>query len=440
MAAELANTRFSKFYKSTIITQDGDELYDILCYDDLILGKPMSERNKYPFPQKQPKTRKEQHVLMRYSADAEPQTLWQGEIINFEEGYNLEIFPHPTIQGDYLIFTHPESNMAASRCYWLTNQEEAPTKCIEIIAAQTELFGLKYIHYHAGRFFGVFHQNNTTRIHIGKRHHIYVCEITIRAYGARRQIVFNGKQIPIVVESIRPRPDGQSQSNSPTVISRFCSSKLDNLLVFKSGNGAEYHYNIDTCEISKVNEYNFIYLQPDGRELEGWDGDIPPNPIYYLKIYTIPESNDLLIQDTLFDNLYIHKALDNRFHHIDLSNFAGLSHRELIIDVRFLNSKFVIISTSCGKIILAQLDTENSTLTKMYMLTYSIHIDSVYVATTGAIIMNDAVYEPIVRTYHAPFADRCIARVSAELIGITPGMANLVGKWVVALKSTNLGS
>jgi hypothetical protein len=448
MAAELANPPSGNYFKSAICTQDGIELYDVLCYDDLILGKPISERNKYPPPQKQPKTRKEQHVLMQHSAGAVPQTLWQGEIINFEEGFNLEIFPHPAIPGDYLIFAHPGSNKSGSMCYWLTNQDAAPTKCIEINSAKTDLVGLKYINSHEGRFVGVF-KENPKQTYYNNRHHVLISEITIKSHGTRNQIIFNGKQIKFTLEHTQLLRDPEQQHpppgvygvSQPCVVNRFCSYKHDNLLIFKCCDGAEYNYNLDTRVISKVKQYHFNYLMPNGAELDGWEGDIPHAPLEFIRIFAIPNSNDLFIQEQLFYKMYLYKESENLFYPI---NYDGPDFNEEIIGfVKFCSADILTICTDLH-IYIMELDKEQHKLSFISRLCNAEHINSVVVSDTSAVIMRDTVYEPIKMTSDTPlnptpFADQHIKKVSNVLTGISPGMANLVGKWSVARNTTSLG-
>ncbi len=425
------------YYKIPIQTKDGLQLYDVLEYQGLFLGKNTNpDRPAIPHSQKN----KQKFVLIKYSDDGQPRTLWQGEITNFEAGYNLEIFPHPESPGDYLVFTHPESNLASSHCYWLKNSDNS---CTEIMAAQTKLRGLKYIHYHIGKFIGIFHSQTTQRVHIGNSHRINIGGIVLSFRGSQNQLIQRGKQIDITVINIKRLADLDPIYH---VCERFCSYNPpgEDYLVFQLNLSVQVKYNILTQETNVTNEV-IEFRQPDETLLRDWDElDMPPNPVYNcLNSYVIPGTQDLFVYDTWTwgeNNIYIYKDSDKRFHWVKAPNFRRIGYN----DVKFLTPNLAIITkydTHRAEYaqFIVHLDTENLKLT-IIRESPLVNCQTISGMANGSILLRDNLYEPITGKHPKPFADQHIAKVAGALTGISLGMGNLVGKWSVALKSTKLGS
>jgi len=405
------------YYKFTIQTKDGAQLSNVIEYKGLILGKiPNTMRPDNPLR----RNRKEMFALIRYSADSQPETLWQGEIANFEPGYNLEIFPHPESLRDYLIFTHPISNMAASHCYWLRVNDNSGVKthygecvgthygeCVEIVSAQIKLRGLKYIHYHNGKFIGVFHSRTTQRIHLGNPHDITIGRIIMSFRDAKKQLIQRGKKIDINIINIR-----HLDRLNPIyrVFNRICSHipQGEDYMVFQLNLAVQVKYNILTQELSSTTEI-IEFRQPDGSLLQGWDDmDMPQNPVYsFLHTFPINGTPDLLVYDgwTWGDNnVYIYRQSDKRFHRInDAPDYQQIGYNE----IKFLTPNLATIckyNLYTGEYIhfLTEVDTDKLTF-KIVGESSAINHQSIAVANTHgsarvSLIHRDSVFEQIRRT------------------------------------------
>ena len=443
-AATSEPTKPTYYYKSIISTKDGIKLYDTIIYNGFILGKREDASPSKPLKKQPNKKHTEQFVLMRYSVDAKPQILWQGEITNFARGYNLEIFPHPESVGDYLIFTHSASKKASSHCYWLTTQETAPAeqtvpvgRCINITAAQSKLTGLKYIHYHAGKFVGVFHRDRFIRFRIGMSHYASIYEIKFSFRDTKNHLIFNGSQI-----NINKKYTGSSITSTSWICSRIPEGTDE--LVFWERNH-EFRYNILTQEISRWDR-ELVCCQPNDTPLVKWD-----NPeifgVDYDKVlitYIIPDSTtDLLVRDSWGDRIYIYKSADDRFHLVDAphTHFVGYN------DIMFITPKFIVITkinTRTGKrtYFLTELDTEKLTLKIVCQLPDSAHSQSIgqHHLDASAIILRDHVYDPIYTQGHSthvsPFANRQISKFQHGLSAISQPMSSLVAKFALKQQSS----
>jgi len=421
------------YYKFSIRTNDGARMSNVIEYQGLFLGQIANPDGS----QSQKRTRP--FALIRYLPDdTQTQTLWRGEITNFNPGYNLEIFPHPESPGDYLIFTHPESNLASNHCYWL--QQEGTS--IEITAAQTDLTGLKYIHYHAGRFIGVFHWNPIQRIHLGRPHQITIIEITMSFRGKKGQLIRKGNQIGI----------NGTRTASPHDLASFYTAKNricsvippgEDYMVFQLNLSVQVKYNILTHELTATTDV-IEFLQPDGTLLDEWDVDMPPNPVYnVLQATLITGTQDFLVQDIwthLANKLYIYKQSDKRFHRIATPigwPKYGAGH------VHFLNPSRAILTYrdlyTCKYLhSLVELDTESLTLT-IIGESKSEHSQSISVLPSGAILLNNCLFEPI---RASPLAKDAIARVATAITSTTAdksipySVAELIGKFAL-LKSSS---
>jgi hypothetical protein len=407
----------NNYYKFAIQTSDGVQLSNVIEYHGLILGK-ITNTVRQANPQRQKCT--EMFALMRYSDEAQPETLWQGEITNFDPGYNLEIFPHPESAGDYLVFTHPTSNKAHNHCYWLRTTDNS---CIEIAAAQTKLNGLKYIHYHAGKFIGVFYAITNRRIHLAQRHAINVREISISFRGARNQLISNGKQINVDISDIRMILD-----HAWGVKMRICSyiTPDQDSLVFQINVSEQVKYNILTQEYNRtVDDVDF--LQADDTPLVNWDNNMPHSPLNQLRTYPIPDSPNFFVIDVWCENnIYIYKQSDKRFH---LINTAPHWHLRLYNEIKFLTSKLAIIdkynSRTCDyTYFLTELDTDKLTL-KIIAESSVMHYQSIAIANTpiiGGIIYQDSVYEPTHQNAHKS----CQSGKSSHTIREIDRVANII--------------
>ena len=435
------SAKTNQFYKFAIQTSDGSRMSNVIEYQGLFLGQ-ISNSDIPDNPLQQ--NRKEMFALIRYSATAQPDTLWRGEITNFDAGYNLEIFPHPESPGDYLVFTHPESNLSGSHCYWL-QQYGIST---EIPAAQTKLIGLKYIHYHTGRFIGVFHWLTTQRIHLGYPHRITIGEINISSRGKQGQLIRIPKQIGINVIHTTTLHD-----LNPIYVAknRICSiiPPGPDYMVFQLNLAVQVRYNILTHELSATTEV-IQFRQPDGTLLNGWDAyDMPPNPVYNC-LYAAPitGTQDLLVQDTWVDTtLYIYKQSDKRFHMIATPSGWPVSSYVL---VHFLTHNIAIITKSNFKTkeywqSLAELDRENLTFNIIGSSDFK-HSQSISVMPSGNILLNDRLYEAIGAASSNPerqpiLATQAINKVATGLSNTTEDkhipyqMCELIGKFVLLQSS-----
>ena len=396
------------YYKFSIRTSDGFYLSNVIEYQGLLFGK--MQIPDYRAKQK----RTEPFALIRYSHDeAQPETLWQGEITNFDPGYNLEIFPHPMSPGDFLVFSHPISNMAASHCYWL--QKEGTST--EILAAQTVLVGLKYIHYYAGKFIGVFHKNTKQRIHIGNPHRISIGEINMSFHGKQGQLIQIGKQIGInIINTAIPH---DLDIYMALFHNRICSviSPDKDYLVFQLNLSVQVKYNILTHELTATTDV-IEFRQPDGTFLDEWEAyDIPPNPLFNC-LYAVPITGtpDFLVEATWVNTkLYIYKQSDKRFHMIATPQSLPVSS-----SVHFLTPKIAIITKNNSHTgeywqSLASLDCENLTFTIIGESHFK-HSQSISVMPSGTILLNDCLCEPIqTTTRHPTHADKAITSVATAI-------------------------
>lgn len=423
------------YYKFRIRTSDGTNLYNVIEYQGLFIGQIQNPHS----PHNQNRTK--QFALIKYE-DAQTQTLWQGEITNFDPGYNLEIFQMPESLGDYLVFTHPISNMTGSHCYWL--QQDGI--CTEIHAAQTKLIGLKYIYYHSGRFIGVFHWLTTQRIHIGHSHRITIGEISISAGEKPEQRT--PKQIGINVIHTATLHD---LAPIYSVRDRICGviPASEDCIVFRLNLSVQVKYNILTHELTATTDV-IEFLQPDGTLLNNWDAqDMPPNPVYNV-LYAAPitGTSDFMVKDTWADKLYIYKQSDKRFHMITHQNeFPMFSY----VPIHFLTPNLAIIThhnSHTGEYwqSLAELDRENLTFIIIGSSDFR-HSQSISVLPCGNILLNDCLFEPIQasRTSLADqpptLAEQTITRVACALSSTTTTapmahpIAELIGKFVLSRSS-----
>ena len=344
----------------------------------------------------------------------------------------------PESLGDYLVFTHPISNMAGSHCYWL--QQDGI--CTEIHAAQTKLIGLKYIYYHSGRFIGVFHWLTTQRIHIGHSHRITIGEISISAGEKPEQRT--PKQIGINVIHTATLHD---LAPIYSVRDRICGviPASENCIVFRLNLSVQVKYNILTHELTATTDV-IEFLQPDGTLLNNWDAqDMPPNPVYNV-VYAAPitGTSDFMVKDTWADKLYIYKQSDKRFHMITHQNeFPMFSY----VSNYFLTPNLAIVThygynTGEYSFSLEILDYETCTF-KIITRSYFEHLQSISVLPCGNILLNNCLFESISqsrtnRTEHqATLAEKTITRVANALSSTTTTssvaypIAELIGKFAL---------
>lgn len=424
------------YYKFSILTSDGSNLSNVIEYQGLFLGQILNQDSA------QSQKRTKPFALIKYSDDGRLQTLWRGEITNFDPGYNLEIFPHPESPGDYLVFTHPESNLASSHCYWL---QQVGTST-EIKAAQTKLVGLKYIHYHAGKFIGVFHTNIKTRKHVESFHGVNICEIIISFRGAKKQLIQKGNQIDINIIDLK-----LSYLNANLAFSnRFCSyiSPEDDCLVFQINLSVQIKFNILTHETTESVK-TIIFLQNDNTLLKNWDEyGFPHDPLLNLRAYPITGTDDFSIIDTWADeNIYIYKNSDKRFHLVFIPEQLKLNRYHAI---RFLTSNLAIITnfiTQNGEYnqILTVLDTEKLRLTIISDKMFG-NCQSIGAIPNDGIFIQDSMYEPIRQPKRRPdqpatLAEQTIARVANAMSNSTTTtslpyqIGELIGKFTLLRSS-----
>jgi hypothetical protein len=423
------------YYKFRIRTSDGTNLYNVIEYQGLFLGQIQNPSN----PHSQKLT--QQFALIKYG-DTQTQTLWQGEITNFDPGYNLEIFQIPESLGDYLVFTHPISNMAGSHCYWLKQDGI----CTEIQAAQTKLIGLKYTYYHSGRFIGVFHWLTTQRIHIGHSHRITIGEINISV--GEKQGQQTPKQIGINVIHTATLHD---LASIYSVRDRICGviPAGEDCIVFRLNLSVQVKYYILTHELTATTDV-IEFLQPDGTLLNEWDAqDMPPNPVYNV-LYAAPITGtlDFMVKDTWANKLYIYKQSDKRFHMITHQNelplFSYVSNYFLTPNLAIVTHYGYNTGEYCFS--LEILDYKTNTF-KIIARSYFEHLQSISVLSCGSILLNNCLFEPILtsptnRADQPPtLAEKTINRVvnalssTTDTASIAQPIAELIGKFILLRSS-----